>query len=200
MRKYSEDFQQRNYTMRDFLPLYQRCSFNTERLLIKSVKSQILNEDSKRLFTLKVLELLTPAVTSSLPCEWQNISSYEEASNWWQQRIEESSFLSIQLKSSNEIIGFVFLYDDDSKQMQIELHIGYLLGEPYWAKGYGSELVKGLVNWAYLDKHIHSLIGGVEVDNIGSIKVMEKNGFNRSNQKSPDKNVMFLEYVIKGTN
>lgn len=182
--------------MTDLLPLCQRCAFNTERLLINSVKSQILDDDSQRLYTLKVLELLTPAVTNSLPSEWQNITSYEEASNWWQQRNKESSFLSIQLKPSNEIIGFVFLYEDESKQMQLDLHIGYLLGEPYWAKGYGSELIKGLVNWAYLDKHIHSLIGGVEVDNIGSIKVMEKNGFIRSKLDSPDKNVIFMEHAI----
>jgi RimJ/RimL family protein N-acetyltransferase len=143
-----------------------------------------------------VLELLTPAVTNSLPSEWQNITSYEEASNWWQQRIKESSFLSIQLKPNNEIIGFVFLYDNETKPMQFDLHIGYLLGESYWAKGYGSELIKGLVKWAYLDTHIHSLIGGVEVNNIGSIKVMEKNGFIRSKLDSPDKNVIFLEHVI----
>lgn len=182
--------------MTDYLPLYPKCTFYTERLLIKSVKSQILDEVSKRLYTLKVLELLTPAVTSSLPREWQNISSYAEANNWWQQRIEESSFLSIRLKSNNEIIGFVFLNGDETKQTQMDLHIGYLLGESYWAKGYGSELIKGLVKWAYLDKHIHCLVGGVEVNNLGSIKVMEKNGFSRSKLYSADTNVIFLEHVI----
>ena len=154
-------------------PLHQRCTFNTERLLIKSLNSQLFNEDSKRLYTRKVLALLTPTVTNSLPSEWQNITSYEEANNWWQQRIKESCFLSIQLKSNNEVIGFVFLYDDETKKRQLDLHIGYLLGESYWAKGYGSELIKGLVNWAYVDQHIHSLIGGVEVNNIGSIKVFK---------------------------
>lgn len=58
--------------------------------------------------------------------------------------------------------------------MQLDLHIGYLLGESYWAKGYGSELIKGLVDWAYSDKHIRSLVGGVEINNTGSIKVMQK--------------------------
>lgn len=182
--------------MTEHQPLYQGCTFTTERLLIKSVQSQIVDDDSKRLYTRKVRELLTPAVTRSLPGEWQDISSDKEASNWWQQRIEECSFLSIQLKSNNEIIGFVFIYDNAAKQVQLDLHIGYLLGEPYWAKGYGSELIKGLVNWAYLDKNIHSLVGGVEVNNIGSIKVMEKNGFSRSKLDRPDQNVIFLEHVI----
>ncbi|WP_394358956.1 GNAT family protein [Marinomonas maritima] len=57
-------------------------------------------------------------------------------------------------------------------------------------------MIKGLVKWAYLDKYIHSLIGGVEINNIGSIKIMEKNGFIRSKLDSPDKNVIFLEHVI----
>jgi RimJ/RimL family protein N-acetyltransferase len=183
--------------MTDYLPLSQRCAFNTERLLIEGVESQISDERSKQLYTLKVLELLTPAVTSSLPSEWQNITTYEEASNWLQKRIEESSFLSIKLESNNEIIGFVFLYDDKTKQQQLDLHIGYLLGEAYWANGFGSELVKGLVTWACLDKHIHSLVGGVEVDNIGSIKVMEKNGFSRSKLEGSNNNVIFFEHVIK---
>ena len=182
--------------MTEHQPLYQGCTFTTERLLIKSVQSQIVDDDSKRLYTRKVRELLTPAVTRSLPSEWQNISSYKEASNWWQQRIEESSFLSIQLKSNHEIIGFIFLYDDETKQVQLDLHIGYLLGESYWAKGYGSELIKGLVDWAYSDKHIRSLVGGVEINNTGSIKVMEKNGFSRSKQGGSVKNVIFLEHVI----
>lgn len=176
--------------------LYQRCLFNTERLLIKNVKSQIGDDNSKRLLTLKVIELLTPAVTSSLPNEWQNIASHEEASHWWQQRIEESNLLSIRLKANNDIIGFIFLYGAQTQQMQLDLHIGYLLGESYWAKGYGSELIKGLVSWAYLNKRIQSLVGGVDVNNIGSIKVMEKNGFIRSKLDSPDKNVIFLERVI----
>lgn len=183
--------------MDDNLPLYQRCTFNTERLQINSVKSQKFDEDSKRLFTLKVLTLLTPTVTKSLPSEWQKITNYEEASYWWQQCLAESTFLSIKLKSNNEIIGFVFLYEDEVKLMQVDLHIGYLLGEPYWAKGYGSELINGLVKWAYSDTDIHSLIGGVEVSNIGSIKVMKKNGFSRSKLESSDKNVIFLEHVIK---
>ena len=178
------------------LPLHQRCTFHTERLLIKSVKSQIVDDDSKRLYTGKVLQLLTPAVTSSLPADWQNITSYQEARKWWQQRIEESCLLSIQLKASDEIIGFVFLYDDETEQAQVNLHIGYLLGEAYWAKGYGSELINGLVNWTYLDKNIRSLVGGVEINNIASIKVMEKNGFRRAKLNSPDKNVIFLEHVI----
>jgi RimJ/RimL family protein N-acetyltransferase len=182
--------------MTKHLPLWQRCTFNTERLSINSVESQILEECNKPLYTNKVLTLLTPAVTSSLPGEWQNIKSDDQASSWWQQRIEECCLLSIHLKSNNEIIGFVFLYDDEVKQTQLELHIGYLLGESYWAKGYGSELIRGLVNWASVDKHIYSLIGGVEVSNIGSIKVMERNGFSRSKLNSPDKNVIFLERII----
>ncbi|MDE8601521.1 hypothetical protein M3I01_001080 [Marinomonas sp. RSW2] len=123
--------------MTGLLPLCQRCAFNTERLVINSVKSQIFDDSSQRLYTLKVLELLTPAVTNSLPSEWQNITSYEEASNWWQQRIKESSFLSIQLKPNNEIIGFVFLYDNETKPMQLNLHIGYLLGESFGLKAMG---------------------------------------------------------------
>lgn len=182
--------------MTDYLPLSQRCAFNTERLLIKSVESQISDEESKQLCTLNVLELLTPAVTSSLPSEWQNITTYEEASNWLQGRIEDCSFLTIKLKSNNEIIGFVFLYDDEAKQKQLDLHIGYLLSEAHWAKGYASEVIKGLVTWAYLDKHIHSLIGGVDINNLGSIKVMKKNGFCLSTLKGPSADVIFLQYVF----
>lgn len=182
--------------MKDQLPLSQRCLFNTERLSVERIKSQALDEEAG-LLTLKVLDLLTPAVTRSLPSEWQNITRLEDANIWLQQRIEESSFLAIRLRSTNDIIGFMFLYDDDEKLQLLDLHIGYLLGEAYWGRGYGSELIKGLVDWAYLDEHIHSLVGGVEVGNVGSIKVMEKNGFCLSNLKGPAEDVIFLEYVFK---
>jgi RimJ/RimL family protein N-acetyltransferase len=186
----------RGFMMIDQLPISQQCLFNTERLSIERIKSQVLDEKESNLLTVKVLELLTPVVTYSLPSEWQNITRLEDANIWLQQRIEASSFFVIRLRSSNDIIGFMFLYGEDEELKLLDLHIGYLLGEVYWGKGYGSELIKGLVDWAYLDEHIHSLVGGVEVANVGSIKVMEKNGFCLSTLKGPAEDVIFLEYVF----
>lgn len=182
--------------MTDNLQPHKKCQFKTERLVINSVKSQLLDDDSHQLYTLKIMELLTPAVTKSLPLDWQNISSHDKASHWCQQRMKESSFLAIQLKSNQEIIGFVFLYANEKKQMPLYIHIGYLLDDCHWSKGYGNELIEGLVKWTHSNKHIHALIGGVEVNNIASIRVMEKNGFNRSNLDCPDENVIFLEHTI----
>jgi len=77
------------------------------------------------------------------------------------------------------------LYISNETKESNELRLGYLLTESIWGKGIGSELVKGLVKMCSDSKMINSISGGVEKDNVGSIKVLEKNGFYKSNEELP---------------
>ena len=132
-----------------------------------------------------VLKIMTPNVTKDLPDGWQHIDTFEEAKNWLFKRKNDSYFYGITLTETNEIIGFLFLYIETKTNESCEMRLGYLLAEPIWGKGIGSELVKGLVEWCDTTKIIDSISGGVEKDNVGSIKVLEKNGFYKSNEKLP---------------
>lgn len=123
------------------------------------------------------MKLLTPGVTKSLPSDWQNIDTIEKANGWINKRSEESAFLTILYKPTGSIVGFMFLYADNPSSRPVDIRLGYLIAESWWGIGLGSELVGGLVQWCISTEAINSISGGVEKDNIGSIKVLEKNGF-----------------------
>lgn len=179
--------------MRNSKRIEQRCTFQTERLLITSWIHQNRDVGTQKNFAAKVIHILTPRVTKSLPDGWQNILTLSDAQKWISERNLDSHFLTVKLSHSCEIIGFIFLYESDSENDHYNLRFGYLLSESTWGKGLGTELVKGLVQWCEREGNIESISGGVETDNIGSIKVMEKNGFTPSTIDKPSENVIFFE-------
>ncbi len=172
----------------------QKCNFKTERLQVCSWKSITRDKASEQIFEERVISILTPKVTESLPTGWQGIKTRPSAKKWIVERAHESVFLSVQHLSSSETVGFIFLYVLESEKTNYNLRFGYLLAESVWGKGLGTELVKGLVDWCENVGDINSISGGVERDNIGSIKVLEKVGFVPSTIDTSTENVLFYEY------
>lgn len=175
----------------------ERCSFSTRRLAVSSWSNQVKELDFKKSFAERVIKILTPNVTKALPDGWQNISTIDSAQEWIKNRDNESHFLTIQLSSTNETVGFIFIYESDSESKYYNLRFGYLLSEQVWNKGLGTELVEGLINWCRKEGDIKSISGGVETDNIGSIKVLEKTGFSASTIDNSTEQVVFYEYQFE---
>jgi [ribosomal protein S5]-alanine N-acetyltransferase len=173
--------------------LEQKCRFETERLSIKSWKSCVTELSNEKDFAEDVINILTEPVTKSLPDGWQRINDTKKADDWIKRRAEESAFLAIQLLPSLDVVGFLFLYESKASDNSIELRLGYLLSESVWGKGLGSELIKGLVEWCEKQNNIKSISGGVEIENTGSIRVLEKNGFSIVQPKDSQENVVILE-------
>lgn len=172
----------------------QRCNFKTLRLQVSSWTKQMMSTRSANNFVNHVIRILSPNVTKSLPSGWQNINTETEAQQWLRERDRESHFLTVQLLSTNEIIGFIFLYESDGEPDYYDLRFGYLLSEQVWGKGLGTELIQGLLNWCKETGDIRSISGGVEADNTGSIKVLKKAGFSTSNVDNSADHVIFYEY------
>ena len=169
-------------------------NFKTSRLSISNYTLYKTLTDKD--FAKEIIKILTPNVTKALPDGWQNINNSSRANNWIKERNKESTFLIVQSITSNEVIGFIFLYPTYLKKEHIDLRFGYLLFESYWGKGLGTELVKGLVNKCQEMGNIKSISGGVEKENIGSIKVLEKCGFHALSQEEKTENVIFYEKAI----
>jgi RimJ/RimL family protein N-acetyltransferase len=55
--------------------------------------------------------------------------------------------------------------------------LGYWLGVKYWAKGYATEALHALVDYAFTDLNHESLQAGARVTNPASRRVLEKCGF-----------------------
>ncbi len=170
-----------------------KYNFKTKRLLVKSWKL-LLNHPAKcRNLAQAVIKIITPKVARSLPDGWQNIDNLDKANQWLSARDSEGECLTIELNDDSSIIGFLFLYESPEPNNNIDLKLGYLLSEYVWGNGIGSELIKGLVDCCGNKPEIKSISGGVEIENVGSIKVLEKNGFKPIQSRHQSTDLIFLE-------
>ena len=172
--------------------LENNCNFQTERLNIVSYISHIKSQFIKDNLATQVIEIMSPKVTGMLPLGWQDINTAVAADKWLYQINMECSFLLVKLKSTNEVIGFIFLYEPDDTQPPFDIRLGYLISEKHWGSGLGSELINGLLSCCKSSGVVNIITGGVEADNVGSIKVLEKNGFVHTD--SNNDGVLFYEY------
>jgi [ribosomal protein S5]-alanine N-acetyltransferase len=76
-------------------------------------------------------------------------------------------------------IGFAGLPDDEGAT-----EIGYALDEKFRGKGIATEAVQALSNWAFQDPGLHKLRAETPVDNVESQRVLEKNNFQKTGQKT----------------
>lgn len=169
------------------------CNFQTERLKVSNWHIQNKDIQSKQNFAKKIIKILTPAVTKSLPEAWQNINSLAKADNWRSERTNECELLAVNLNFTNELVGFIFLYDFEDDKGRFDVRFGYLLAERIWGNGLGSELIRELIAWCEKNEKIKSLSGAVEKENKASIKVLENNGFSQAVLSTSSDKVIFYK-------
>ncbi|MFL6517591.1 MAG: GNAT family N-acetyltransferase, partial [Bacillus sp. (in: firmicutes)] len=58
-------------------------------------------------------------------------------------------------------------------------YIGYSLDQEQNGKGFMTEAVKLVIEYAFKHLHLHRIVAGVMPRNIGSIRVLEKAGFEK---------------------
>lgn len=167
--------------------LEKLCTFLTKSLRVKPWNEELFTEKKLE----EIVHILSPEVTSSLPEGWQNLSSVIEAREWLGERINESAFLTIS-NEKLELIGFLLLYPETVDNQTI-IHLGYLLGKQYWGRGYGTELIEGVVNRCREIPGITKIFGGVEKANPASGRVLEKCNFTISEELSEDTLMYELE-------
>jgi ribosomal-protein-alanine N-acetyltransferase len=85
--------------------------------------------------------------------------------------------LAIILKNEQKLIGDIGIghYSNDKSKMEIF----YFINSNYWNNGYVSEAVKVFLKYVKEHKLVTSLIGAVVPENIASIKILIKNGFQK---------------------
>jgi len=85
-------------------------------------------------------------------------------------------FYGIFLKSNDTHIGNIKLEPIDYIKKKATL--GILIGmKEFWSKGYGTEALKTLVNYAFKSLHLKDINLGVIKKNNAAIKAYEKSGF-----------------------
>ncbi|BDS11285.1 GNAT family N-acetyltransferase [Aureispira anguillae] len=112
------------------------------------------------------------------------ISSLSEASEMIQNSIAQTmDYQSIRLgiieSQSNHLIGTILIkYLKNSTQCEI----GYSIDKAFWNRGYGGESLNAIVQ-KIRSTHYHLITAWVHQENIGSIKILEKQGFKTIHQQ-----------------
>lgn len=80
-------------------------------------------------------------------------------------------------KEDDQVIGDIGFKGKPNLNKVVE--VGYGLLEPYWRKGYATEAVDGLVQWAFKTNQVNKIMAEVLKDNIASIHVLHNVGMKR---------------------
>jgi len=84
-------------------------------------------------------------------------------------------YASIVLKSTQAIIGSTMIFKFDQEANHAE--IGYIFHKEHWGKGYGTETVALMSDFAFESLNLHKLHASVVDANVGSARILEKNGY-----------------------
>ena len=84
---------------------------------------------------------------------------------------------AIEYRSDNRFIGLFGLKLGSPKYKQAE--VWYKLHSDHWNKGIATEVLSRIIDYGFDDLKLHRIQAGCAVENIGSIKVLEKVGMKR---------------------
>ena len=132
-------------------------------------------EDAEHLFG----NHLDEEVKKWIPGEcYENADEAKEAAEFFADCVNRNELpyvLAVELKETGELIGDTGINEVDGKPQEVE--IGFVIGKSYRGKGYATELVKAMTEFAVSTFRINTLYGRVMKGNNASVRVLEKNGY-----------------------
>ncbi len=141
-------------------------SYETDRLTVRHLSGRFDRTTLAAEFT----ALLSPLVLRPLPMSLQLGSGPDAVISWIDARMTESDLCLVRTRVDGALIGALLSVQPDQDG---PIHLGYLFGEAAWGRGYGSEMLRGLVAQSK-GQHLRA---GVARDNPASARVLEKAGF-----------------------
>ena len=99
----------------------------------------------------------------------------------------------LYLKENNRLIGDIFIEIDGHTTFTL----GYTLDSVYWSKGYASEALKSVFKAMYETYSFKICLCRVYEDNIKSIKLLERNGFDKIHKSWFYQDVLYRKMLNK---
>lgn len=138
------------------LEKYILCDFSLEKELAVEKKPRVITPELKEAIT-----------TVILPCTIKNSPNYLFNTLW-----------TVISKEHNTMVGDLTFYGGPNEEGKVE--IGYGTYPDFTGKGFMTEAVHVLVQWAHLQHNVQTVIANTDRDNIASMRILEKNDFKRS--------------------
>ncbi len=88
----------------------------------------------------------------------------------------EFYFLHMELKDNHEQVGSIGYTVTDNTPAGKLVHMGYFTYPKFWGKGYTTEALKKVIEYAFTIDNVYRITTGCLAENIGSERVMQKCG------------------------
>ncbi|KAJ4482167.1 acyl-CoA N-acyltransferase [Lentinula aciculospora] len=143
--------------------------FETNRLLLRAVRKTDLESMQKLWNDRRVQQMLSPSYVLPKP---QGPKAEEELLNK-----PDLLFAIVETKDGNEFVGFTNLFDLQTKNQDVRF--GLALLPEFWGRGFATEIMRFVVDYAFLELALHRVTLNVFESNVAAIRVYEKIGFIR---------------------
>lgn len=155
-----------------------KFKLQTNRLLIRPIS--LLDLD--KIHVLHSLPETDKFNTLGIP---ENINQTEKILKDWIEKNnngENKNFtFKVELIESKSFIGLISLNLGKPKFKNAE--VWYKFHSDFWNKGYATESLNKILDFVFGDLQLHRIEAGCAVDNIGSIRTLEKAGMIREGRK-----------------
>ena len=145
--------------------------FETEHLVIR----KFLPEDAKALYE----NHLEEEVKKWIPNEsYADLAEAEDAIGFFADCVNRDCLpyvLAVERKETHELIGDTGINEVEGRSGEVE--IGYTICKKASGKGYATELVKAMTEFAFSKFGVEVIYGRVMHGNQASVRVLEKNGY-----------------------
>jgi len=148
----------------------------TDRLVLRDHTIEDLETHHELLSNNTVMRYLQDIKTNSIEESKQNLQNCIDDSL---SKDRKFYFLRIENKDTKEFIGeigYTVLQDTPYGKL---VHLGYFIFEKYWNKGFVTEAVKRIIEFAFLENNVYRIHTGCFKENISSERVMQKCGFTK---------------------
>ena len=146
----------------------------SERLLFRPVTEL----DIAKIHLLNSNEEIARFNTSEIPESIEETKAILES--WILENSKENTqrfTFAIELKNDTQFIGLIGITLGKIKYKNAE--VWFKFDTKFWNKGYATEALKEILKFGFADLKLHRIEAGCAVENIGSIKVLEKVGMLR---------------------
>lgn len=109
-------------------------------------------------------QLLTKQVLAYLPDHWQPYENDKQALQW----LTDQAANLFEIQYHNQACGLMIVHSQDQTW-----YLGFMLLPSFWGKGIAANAVKAVQDLAN-QQEITTIIAGAHIDNIASLRVLQK--------------------------
>jgi [ribosomal protein S5]-alanine N-acetyltransferase len=152
----------------------------TQRLILVQTPVHVLRQRLQQETFQADVPLQQGMLSVHFPPEWPGdaLAMFPQMLAYFSSRPEERAWGGTLIERTEQVaIGQMGFKGPPNSRGIIE--IGYGINPGYWQRGYATEMVRALVDWALVQPSVRCVTAECRVDNIGSIRVLGKSEFQR---------------------